>query len=65
MDGPLHVTADHEPDLETAEEREKFYQEVYIAAPTLETSTHPLTSWSKPELLSVKGLLPKAKWTTL
>ena len=31
MDGPLHTMADREPDLDTPEERDKFYQEVCIA----------------------------------
>jgi hypothetical protein len=30
MDGPLHIVAGHEPDMDTPEEREKLYQEVCI-----------------------------------
>ena len=66
MDGHLHIMTDHEPDLDTPEEREKFYQEVCIAVLQFQKyQTHPFTSWSKPERLSVKGPLLKAKWTIL
>lgn len=51
---------------ETPEEREKFYQAVCITVlQSYKQSTHLFTSWSKPELLSVKEPLQKAKWMTL
>lgn len=55
----------HEPEFETAEEREKFYQEVRIYLPSRSKAADRIYSLSKPERLNAKRLSQKGRWTIL
>ena len=49
MNGPLHTMAGREPDLDTSEERENFYQEVCIAVFHLKKYTTHLSQAGQSE----------------